>query len=114
VSGPERRLQSRDYDKDRSGRAPDELWQVVDDPSVTNLSVDGQQGVIRVSFGKRGERELASLTPAGAVPVLDHEFTHLIQHENKQRIGLAITDKVGMDRADIVQEAGAILAEAKA
>lgn len=102
----------KEYDPDRQGRASDGLWQVAEDASVTNLEVKSEQGVILVPAGR--ERRLASLTPAGAVPVLDHEIMHVIQHENKQKLGLAITDKVGMDRSDIVAEAGAILAETKA
>lgn len=99
------------YDHDRIGRTSDNGWQVVIDDSVGNLSVDSKQGVIKVptSF----HRSIAGMNPAGAVPVLDHEITHVLQHENKERLGLSITEKVGLDRSSVNSEAGAMLIESE-
>lgn len=97
-----------DYDPDRSGRAPDGLWQAVIEPSATSFSVDSKLGAWK--FPGKG-RNIAQIAPAGAVPVLDHEETHVTQVRNMEKLGLSITEKVRMDRSPLIAEAGGIMVE---
>ncbi|MEX0650304.1 MAG: hypothetical protein WD200_04835 [Candidatus Andersenbacteria bacterium] len=101
--------QHEEYSPDRAGRAPDGLWQIVVDPSKESLIVVSQQGVVKVP--EAFNRALASTSPTGAVAVLDHEITHVIQNENKEGLGLSITENVGLDRSSVNSEAGAVLIE---
>jgi len=100
------------YDPRRPGWASDNKVQVIEDPNVKNLSFDPRQGVYRVPSNL--DRPISSITPAGAIPANDHEQAHMWRHYNKARLGLAITDRVGMDRFDINAEAGAIAWETEA
>lgn len=97
------------YDKDRQGTPKDGKWQAVIDPNRGSLAVNDKQRVILIPANFK--RTLASINPAGAVPVFDHENTHVDQNENRRKLGLAITDNVRMDRSDIYSEAGAVARE---
>lgn len=97
------------YDKDRSGPPADGKWQVILDPNRSSIVVEDRQRVILVP--EKFRRSIASINPAGAVPVLDHEDTHVVQNENRRKLGLGITRNVRMDRSDIYSEAGAVARE---
>lgn len=101
-----------DYDSDRPGRAKDDLWQVVVDPKVVSLNVSSRLGAVQIPA--RFRRRLGSILPNGAAPILDHELAHVIQNENKMRLGLSIFNMVGTDRAVANFEAGAIAWEREA
>jgi len=99
------------YDKDRQGAPKDGKWQAIIDPNRSSLAVNDKQRVILIPANFK--RTLASINPAGAVPVFDHENTHVDQNENRRRLGLTITDNVRMDRSDIYSEAGAVARETR-
>lgn len=88
-----------EFSFDRQDRAADGKWQVIVDPKATALSVNSKKGIMTVPGNYQQPIE-------EAVPVVQHEVTHVLQHENKTRVGLAITEKVGMDRASIFFEGG--------
>ncbi len=92
-----------DYDPDRVGVAADKKWQVVD-ASGNSFAADNKQQVVKNPAASR------FLAPArlGTVPVVVHEITHVIQHENKKRQNLSITDRVGMDRSGTNAESGGL------
>lgn len=100
---------STDFDSDREGPAEDGKWQVVITPKSTSISRNSRQKVIKIAPDFK--RTISSLVPAGAIPVLDHELTHLFQDENRIRLGLRIFDNVRTDRATATMEAGAIMVE---
>ena len=100
----------KDYNPDRETPAEDGKWQVVIRPEAKSLSVNSRQRVVKVP--SNFNRKIDSVNPTGAIPVLDHEVGgHLVQYENKRRIGLAIFEEVGGDRSSINAEAGAIALE---
>jgi len=99
-----------EYSPDRAGCAEDGNWQVVIHPTVDNLAIDGKQRVVKIPVDLK--KSLAQLSPAGAVPVLDHEVGgHVVQWENKKRMGLSITEVVEIDRSDVYKEGGGIMEE---
>lgn len=102
---------STEFDSDREGPAEDGKWQVVITPKSSSISRNSRQKVIKIA--PDFERTVSSLVPAGAIPVLDHELTHLFQDENRMRLGLNIFDNVRTDRATATMEAGAIMVEAE-
>lgn len=97
-----------EYDPDRSEPAEDGKWQVVIDPSEKRMSVDVKRRVFKIP--KNYSRNLSDVgPPMGAIPALDHEIAHLLQHENKRRLNLGIMEKdIGLDRRSVFAEAGAI------
>jgi hypothetical protein len=105
---------SEEYSSDRAGMASDGKWQIALDAKVKNLGVDPQQGVVKVP--EKFKRAVGNLVPAGAASVLDHELAHVLQHENKRRLGtdISLMEKVGMDRSSLNAEAGALAWEGDA
>lgn len=101
-----------EYDPERQGRAPDGKWQAVLNPKSTSLSVESKQNAMK--FQPNKPRKMASVSPAGAVPGLIHETHHVWQHGEKERLGLTITERVGMDRSALIAEGGGIYVEGKA
>lgn len=106
------KVSDQEYKSDREVRAQDDKWQVVISEKAASLAINSKQGVMKVPA--RFNRKLASRAPAGAIPVADHEVVHVIQHENKKRLGFSLTEQVGMDRSDVISEAGGILWEQEA
>lgn len=100
------------YNPDRLTRAKDRLWQVVFDPEKSSLDVDSKQGVIKIPTDF--DRGIADISPTGAIPLIAHEITHIIQNENKEKISLSLMDDIGTDRYLIVSEAGATVQEEEA
>ncbi|MBN1915431.1 hypothetical protein JW796_00340 [Candidatus Dojkabacteria bacterium] len=100
------------YSSDRNGRADDNKWQVIISPRVTIISVNSRKGTIFIPSGEI--RKLGSTAPSGVIAISDHETMHILQHENKARIGLAITENIGTDRSSVNAEAGAIAWEREA
>jgi hypothetical protein len=96
---------SSTWNKDRKGPAADGKIQVVIDTTRKALAYNDVQRVLLVpaSF----DRGIAQIE-GGGLPTLDHEIAHVIQNENKRKLGLAITDQVRMDRSSIYSEAGAL------
>lgn len=95
------------YDIDRVGMAKDGKWQVIIHPGASNFAVNSEQGIIKI-------KPSDSRSIENAVIVVDHELDgHVIGHENKKKIGLSITERVGMDRAETQSEAGGLEREAE-
>ncbi|NMB56514.1 hypothetical protein GYA19_01075 [Candidatus Beckwithbacteria bacterium] len=100
-----------DYDSDREGPADDNKWQVVISNKFKNVSVNSKQKVIKIPESYQGS--IAFLNPVGAIPLIDHEVgAHVVQHDNKARMGLAIFEEIGTDRSVVMMEAGAVGLEA--
>ncbi len=98
-----------EYDSDREGWATDGKWQVIIDDTVHSLSINGVKGIVRIPGDYN--RELTSISPAGPLQVLDHEVTHVLQHQNALKIGLQSFDNVAIPRTSLWAEAGGIYKE---
>lgn len=99
----------QDYDSERKGWASDGKWQVIIDHTVHSLSVNGIKGIVKIPGDYN--RELTSVSPAGPLQVLDHEVTHVIQHQNALKVGLRSFDNVAIPRTSLWAEAGGIYKE---
>jgi hypothetical protein len=94
----------QDWDSERESFAPDGKWQVIVNDKFKNLAVNPQQRIVKVP------RKTISI--ARAIPVIDHETTHVIQHENQRVISqLAIMEHIGIDSASVQIESGGIWQE---
>lgn len=98
-----------DYDSERKGWAKDNKWQVVIDENVSSLSVNGTKGIVKIPANYY--RQINSINPAGPLQLLDHEITHVIQHQNALRVGLQTFDNVAVPRTSLWAEAGGIYQE---
>lgn len=96
-------------DGDKNDSQPKVGWTVEIQSNITNLSVTANKRIIRIP--SNFSRSLSQLSPAGALPVLDHEMTHVIQHENSKRLGLELTSKNRGARGSLWFEAGAVASE---
>jgi len=94
----------------RGGFAVDGKFQVVITPYRKNMSVDSVRRVINVPADI--DRPLAGLYPAGALPLIAHELTHVLQayadYELGQHIPLA---RIKGRRYRILREAGGVYQE---
>lgn len=94
----------------RSGFAPDEKFQVIITPHRKNMSVDSTRRVINIPATIT--RPLAGVYPAGALPLIAHELTHVLQayadYDLGQRIPLA---RMKGRRYRILREAGGVYQE---
>jgi len=96
-----------EYSPDRAGAAPDEKWQVVVDSKSANLAVNGAQKAVKIPTGFN--RLIAEISPAGAVPGINHEVGgHVVQWENKYKMGFSLTKIVETDRSDVYKEGGGV------
>jgi hypothetical protein len=90
---------------DRDGFAPDEKFQVIVTPRRKNLSVDSTRRIVNIPEGT--VRPLAGVYPAGALPSVAHELSHVLQgyadYELGQQIPLA---QIKGRRYRILREAG--------
>lgn len=97
-----------EYDKKRKGRAADNKWQVVIDDEATSstVSVTPRRGIIEIPA--KFNRTLNNISPAGALPCLDHEITHVIQAENGEKLGLGLFKGASGARSGAWFEGGAV------
>lgn len=91
--------------------AADNKWRVLMKADKSHLRIDKKIKAIIVPEEK--SFSIGSLS-RGAVALQNHEISHVIQQENKEKVGLAITRRVGMDRSSMYAEAGAIACESQA
>lgn len=90
---------SQDYNPDRQGTAPDNLWQAEIDPNNGALSINRKQKVLKIPDKSRPAIEV--------IPLTDHEIMHIIQNHNQTLLGLTLAENVGIsDQA--CMEAGAL------
>ena len=89
----------------RDGFAPDEKFQVIITPRRKNMSVDSTRRLVNIPEGT--VRPLTGLYPAGALPLIAHELSHVLQayadYELGQQIPLA---RIKGRRYRILREAG--------
>lgn len=89
----------------RDGFAPDEKFQVIITPRRKNMSVDSTRRLVNIPEGTI--RPLVGLYPAGALPLIAHELSHVLQayadYELGQQIPLA---RIKGRRYRILREAG--------
>jgi len=94
----------------RDGFAPDEKFQVIVTPHRKNMSVDSTRRAVNIPEGLI--RPLVGLYPAGALPLLAHELSHVLQayadYELGQQIPLA---RMKGRRYRILREAGGVYQE---
>jgi hypothetical protein len=90
---------------DRNGFAQDEKYQVVITPRRNNMSVDSTRRIVNIPEGI--VRSLTSQYPAGVLPLVAHELSHVLQGyadlELGQQIPLA---RIKGRRYRILREAG--------
>lgn len=101
----------RDYDPDSDDPATDGKWRAVIDPkkSRKTLGVDIKKRCVMIP--QKFNRTLGQSRPAGALPVLDHETTHVIQSHNAELLGLELFSTLGAARSSGWLEAGGVAAE---
>jgi hypothetical protein len=93
-----------EWDSERKGPPTDNKWQAIVDDSFKSLSVVDKQRVVKIPSKTRPVRL--------ALELINHEVTHVMQHENKRAIGsLAILDKIGVDDATDQTESGGVWQE---
>lgn len=89
----------------REGFAPDEKFQVIITPRRKNMSVDSTRRIVNIPEDTL--RPLVGLYPAGVLPLVAHELSHVLQayadYELGQQIPLA---RVKGRRYRILREAG--------
>ncbi|MFO0920737.1 MAG: hypothetical protein U0451_03635 [Candidatus Saccharimonadales bacterium] len=89
-----------EWDSERTGTAPDNLWQVVVDGKFKSLAVDDKQKVVCIPDENRDI--------ADAVAIGSHEIEHVIQGQNKTAVGkLALMQTIGIDEVMDQTESGA-------
>jgi hypothetical protein len=90
---------------DRNGFAQDDKYQVIITPRRNNMSVDSTRRIVNIPEGI--VRSLTSQYPAGVLPLVAHELSHVLQgyadFELGQQIPLA---KIKGRRYRILREAG--------
>jgi hypothetical protein len=76
------------FDKSRENRAEDGLWQVVISANVQSLKIISRLRIILIPKGY--SRTLDQLKPTGTLPLIDHEITHVLQHENISKLNIEV------------------------
>lgn len=99
------------YDPDRPDRTSDGKWQVYVTDKVSSLDVEDPPGYVRVPANFN--RTLTAISPAGVIPVVAHELSHVFQKDNiRNGEGLQISTVLGGGkRKGVMQETGAIMIE---
>jgi hypothetical protein len=92
-----------------STQPDDNKWSVVILKEISSINVSAEYKVLELPSDIH--RRLDEVLPQGALPVIDHEMTHIFQHENGAKIGLGITQKALIARGHLWFEAGAVLSE---
>ncbi|MFO0862242.1 MAG: hypothetical protein U0516_00765 [Candidatus Saccharibacteria bacterium] len=102
---------STDYDPKSSVRAEDDLWRVIIDPRASrkSLAINNLKGTVMLP--QKFSRTLNQTMPAGVLPLIDHETTHVLQHENADRLGLELFNGPGSARSSLWFEAGGVVWE---
>ena len=98
--------------EDRDGFVADDKWQVSIHPGKKNLSIDNAKRVLWI--GEDFERTLTQESPAGVLPVVAHELTHVLQSEFDYELGKQIPlAKIKGRMSSPLREAGTIYQERK-
>ncbi len=93
------------YSSKRKGRPEDGKWLVAISKIRTSLAVVSKSGVVWVP--KKFKRSLDQKKPTGVLPLLDHEITHVLQHENASKLGIELLEKDRSARGSLWFETGA-------
>lgn len=92
-----------------SAQPDDNKWSVEIKKEISSINVSAENKVLELPSDIH--RRLDEVMPLGALPVIDHEMTHIFQHENGEKIGLGISQKALTARGHLWFEAGAVLSE---
>lgn len=84
--------------------ASDHKWRILIKP-IPNLRVNGRKKILYLP--ENFNRRLNGIYPAGAMAVLEHELTHIFQHENNTKLGIALLARTKAVRSAAWFEAGA-------
>lgn len=71
--------------------ADDGLWQVIITANKSSLEIDSYKRFIWIP--KDYCRNLNQLKPTGTLPLIDHEITHVLQHENAAKLNIGLLEK---------------------
>lgn len=104
-------LLSSDSNSNFEEPATDGKWRIIVTDSVTQVFVNKEQKTVKIP--SEFDRTLNQVTPAGALPLLDHEVRHIIQHENSAKINLELIQKTKGARSSAWAESGGVYWEAK-
>lgn len=99
--------QDDQFDGYTTRRPSDNLWGVVSKSSGSIAEASKDKHAIL--FGPKFSRSLKR-----GILTLVHEFTHVVQHDNREKLKLEIFKKVGIARSGMYFEAGALAMEAEA
>ncbi len=99
------------YRSKRKGRPEDGKWLVAISNIRNSLSVASKSGVVWIP--KKFKRSLDQKKPTGVLPLLDHEITHVLQHENASRLGIELLERDRSARGSLWFETGATAQEYK-
>ena len=103
--------EQKDYDPESDEPAPDGKWRAVIDPKASRKTL-GVTSIKRcVMIPQKFGRTLGQARPAGALPVLDHEITHVLQNHNAELLGLELFSTLGAARSSGWLEAGGVATE---
>lgn len=97
------------YSAKRKGRPDDGKWLVALSKVRTSLAVASKSGTVWVP--KKFKRSLSQKKPTGVLPLIDHEITHVLQHENAAKLGIGLLEKDRSARGSLWFETGATAQE---
>lgn len=97
--------------KDKPTRATDGKWQVIIRDDIDSMGAEDPPGVLEIPADFN--RTLSKATaPVGAIPGFMHEFTHIIQHDNKRNQGgRGLGSRIKGKNQTVYFEAGGIRTE---
>lgn len=94
---------SETFDPEREGPAQDNKWQVIVSDAYGVMGVDSKQKIVKIPAKNQTPTSLFSIT-------LAHEIEgHVLQHENKEKIGMHLYQRVGSEGSSMFAEGGAMM-----
>ncbi|MDH4330324.1 MAG: hypothetical protein OEV93_02110, partial [Candidatus Moranbacteria bacterium] len=98
--------QYSEQDAKRKGAAPDDKWQIDVSSEYGAADVDGKKKLIKLNSSDKSIYKVVAT-------YLGHEWTHVIQNINREKVGLQIFREKMSDRQDVLAEGGAMMIENK-
>lgn len=103
--------EQEDYDPESDEPAVDGKWRAVIDPKKSRKTLAINSIKRCVMIPQKFDRTLGQARPAGTLPVLDHEITHVLQNHNAELLGLELFSTLGAARSSGWLEAGGVATE---